>query len=142
MGKIFYSLIILVLGVCLGGFVALFVDGQSTPFGSIVESQEYTATSTPAASTGGAWTDQLLKNGRGGLGSVIITSAGTVEFILYDATSTGSLTTGNFDPQNRKLAYIEPSQVEGTYVFDVGFNYGLLLDVKTSGTGTSTITFR
>ena len=109
--------------------------------GSVTVGNEYQATGTPSGV--GVLADLLIAEGQGSLGSVIVTKAGDVDFTLYDATSTGSLTT---DPaisaESQQLGRISTNLAAGTYTFDVGFTRGLFLDVTQGTNGTSTVTFR
>ena len=130
----------------LGGIIVYLYSGldKDPPLGGVTVGNEYTATTTPSGT--GAWTDQQLQSGWGALGSVIITKAGDTEFVLYDATSTAVLTTGfgtvGQSTSTQQLARITENLVAGTYVFDVMYTNGLLMDVIRGTTGTSTITHR
>ena len=115
------------------------------PLGGVTVGNEYTVTSTPARS--GGWQDQRLKGSgagntatAGALGSVIITKAGDLEFKLLDATT--SLALSDVATSTVLLAEFPASLAAGTYMFDVGFNTGLFLDVMSGNVGSSTITFR
>lgn len=134
--KISNVLLWIIVIALAGWFLWPKVDGGS--FGSVADNNEYFATTTPI---NGAWTDQLIKNGKGALGSLVVTGAGTTEFVLYDATSTQKWFGGNTS-STQQLAHIPASLAAGTYVFDVYFTDGLFIDVITAGTGTSTVTFR
>jgi len=126
----------------------IYINGQynvapsvQPDLGSIATGQEYSATTTPSGI--GEWTTQLIREGWGTLGSVIVTTAGDVEYVLYDATSTGAVANDSrFVNSLQQLARIEENQVAGTYVFDVTYINGLVLEVQRGTTGTSTITFR
>lgn len=109
--------------------------------GGVTVGNEYTATTTPDGVQ--EWTDQNIAIGWGALGSVIITKAGTVDYTLFDATSTGAvLNDSRFNRSTQQLARISSGLAVGTYQFDVIYTDGLVMDVTQSGTGTSTITHR
>src|SRR3990167_4033414 len=109
--------------------------------GSVTQGNEYYATTTPSGAE--TWTDQGIKRGQGALGSVVITKAGNVEFVLYNATSTGAvLNDSRFNKSLKQLARIPENLVAGGYVFYVTFTDGLVMDVERGTTGTSTITYR
>lgn len=107
--------------------------------GSIIQSQEYTATTTESGS--GNVVDKSFKNGHGALGSIVITKAGDAEYMLLDASST-LMSWDDFPTSTRTLADVPASLVAGTYIFDANFNYGLYLDVSGGSTGTTTLTYR
>lgn len=112
--------------------------GNELSLGSVTVGNEYLATTTPIT---GVWTDQLIKKGQGAVGSYVITKAGNLEAVLYDATSTQKWFGGK-SSSTQQLMYIPANLAAGTYVLDVRFIDGLFLDVI-SGTGaTSTITYR
>ncbi len=131
------------LGIVAAAAVLVLKDG-SPQLGSVTVGNEYQATTTPSGT--GEWTDQLIRKGWGSLGSVIITKAGDVEFVLYNATGTEVLTTGfgtvGQSSSTQQLARITRNLAAGTYVFDVEYTSGLVLDVTEGSLGTSTITFR
>jgi hypothetical protein len=109
-------------------------------FGSVGVSNEYLATSTPWDS---AIADGQIKSGAGSVGSVIITSVGDLKFNLYDATST----TAANRPSNRRATSSAligqfSAATAGTYQVDAVFYDGLMIDVRSGNTGTTTITFR
>jgi len=145
MKKLLIPILIAVVALLAVVLVVLIVNkDQPVSFGSISTGQEYTATTTPSGT--GAWTDQTIKRGWGSLGSIIITKAGDTEFVLYDATSTNVLTTGfgtvGTNTTTQQLARIPENLAAGTYIFDVTFTKGLVIDVLRGTTGSSTITFR
>lgn len=115
---------------------------QVNPLGSVTGGNEYAATSTADYGVG-AVADRLIDNGRGTLGSIVITKAGDAEYQLLDATSTGAITTDpRYSTSSQLLASIPASATVGTYVFDISYNHGLLLEVVTGTTGSTTITYR
>lgn len=110
-------------------------------FGSVTGGNEYHATTTPTGNE--SWSDRTLKVGQGALGSVIVTKAGSIDFVLYNATSTGAVANDSrFNKSLKQLARIPENLAAGTYTFDVTFTDGLVMDVLQGTTGTSTITFR
>lgn len=133
-----------------GGIVMLLMAGAigylypkqevEQPIGSVNRANEYHATTTPE---NGSWTDQLIQTGTGALGSVVITTAGNLEFDLLNATTTDiTKRTDNTATSTILLATFPASMVAGTYTFDVVFWDGLYLDVKSGTLGSSTITHR
>lgn len=113
--------------------------------GSVIVGSEYNATSTAASGVYGAQTagNKVIKTGYGSIGSVIITGANTGAINLYNATTTNvALRTGNTPTSTILIASIPASTAAGTYVFDVAFNHGLLLDLVSGIMPTTTITWR
>lgn len=135
---------ILVLLVLITGATFLAIlsnNGKSPLLGSITTGQEYTATTTPDGLS--PFADGLIREGWGTLGSVIITKTGDLDYTLFDATSTGAvLNDSRFNRGDKQLARIGSNLAAGTYVFDVTYTDGLVLDVTAGSTGTSTITYR
>lgn len=135
------NIILLLVASVIIGFWFGWILTQDRGLGGVSVGNEYTATTTPSGV--GEWTDQTLDVGWGSLGSVVITKAGDVEFTLYDATSTGAVTNDtSFNKSLKQLGRIPENLAAGTYVFDVTYNDGLVLDVERGTTGTSTISFR
>lgn len=139
-----YLGIVIMLIVGAAGIVYL-SQSAATPLstvGSVTVGNEYSSTSTPTGL--GAWTDGLIREGWGSLGSVVVTKAGDTEYVLYDATSTRGIATsqGGVGSSTAQLFRVSENLVAGTYVLDVTYNRGLLLEVERGTTGTSTITFR
>lgn len=119
------------------------IQNDNVALGSVSVAESYMATTTsPAAtySTGiSAAGEYLLKKTPGQFGSVVLLGANTGIFELYDATtSNANLRTKT---ATTTLATVPASMAAGTYIFDVGFNYGLLLVVR-GAPATSTITFK
>lgn len=107
----------------------------------ISDGQAYNATSTLS---GGPWNSapffKVLKTGYGVLGSVIITNSTAGAISLYDGTTTNALLRTN--PATTTLAVIGASVAAGTYVFDVSFSTGLVVDFPSGLAASSTITWR
>lgn len=118
-----------------------FTSLEEEKVGSIITGQDYNATTTPF-DTG--WTSGQIKKGSGSLGSVIVTSAGDVHYMLLDATSTVATNrpTARQATSSVLIADIPASLAAGTYIFDVEFIDGLLLNVVSGSNGTTTVTFR
>jgi hypothetical protein len=136
------NVLLWVVVLSLVGWLVLNSVQTNQSLGSSTVGNEYYATSTPVY---GSWTDQLIRRGWGSLGSVIITGAGNTHFILYDATSTDAVTNsfwGASSKSNQQLANFPASVAAGTYVLDVVYTDGLVIDVVSGNTGTSTITYR
>jgi hypothetical protein len=135
-------IMIVVIGVALGivfGINIYFSLQPEGPVGSIIQSQEYSATSTPWENS---WTSNRIKLGSGSLGSVVITSSGDLSFVLLDATSTPNTETNPINTSTQTLVSFPPNATVGTYTIDTNFKYGLWLEVLSGTYGTSTITFR
>jgi hypothetical protein len=137
-----YLLIILVVVVILIlQFAVLARNGKLLNYfdeimGSTVVGNDYnyiTTSSTPP-------TVNVLKGSMGSLGSVIITKDGAVggKTTFYDATTTNALLRNH---ATTTIASFPTDTTEGTYVFDVTFNRGLIMETDTR-VGTTTITFR
>lgn len=136
--------IILIMAVVVVGAIASLKilkneDEEKSKVGSIIESQEYYATTTESGS--GTVVDKSFKNGRGSLGSLVVTKAGDAVYQFLDASST-VYAWDNFPTSTRTLVDVPASLVAGTYIFDVNYNHGLYLDVSAGNTGTTTATYR
>lgn len=107
---------------------------------------DYLATSTAPNATGylAASDPLLVKGNRGVFGSVIVTTTGTAGGTMnfYDATTTNStLRKSSMGTSSIIIASLPTNLAAGTYVFDVAFANGLLVDF-TGTPGTTTITFK
>lgn len=129
--------ILLVVGLVIG---YLFVKSDiKIPVGSVTVGNEYNSTTTPVS----GYASKLLKGGYGALGSVVITGSGTNAFDLLNATTSDITKRASTKTTSSLiLARFPASVATGTYTFDITFTDGLLLDVTTAGTGTTTITYR
>lgn len=123
-----------------------FINGDEDLKGVTV-GNEYMATSTvPVAIAKGMDASSnpfLIKTGQGSLGSVIVTGAGgagTMNF--YNATTINeSLRKSTLATSTIFITSIPTDLVAGTYVYDVTFTDGLIMEWV--GTiGTTTITYR
>ena len=133
--------LIIILAVIVGIGIGFVLFGREQPLGSIITGQEYYATSTDSGI--GIKADTLIKSGYGSLSSIIVTSAGTTAYSIYNATSTDAVNNdSSFNKAANLLASIPASLVAGTYVFDVTYTSGLVLDMTVNGTASTTITFR
>ena len=137
--NILVGVLVILTGLSASSLTYIYTQPEEKQvFGSVTTGQDYYSTSTPI---GTAWTDQTIKVGSGSLGSVIVGEAGDQWIRLYDATSTGALSTGNLILDNILLAEVR-GDATGTFVYDVAFNNGLVLDVVEGTLATSTITYR
>ena len=117
--------------------------------GSVSVSNEYSRVNLANSAAFGATTtpqrdglNEVIKQGGGALGSVIITGAAAGAVNFYDATTTNIVwRTGNKATSTILLASLPVSLVAGTYVFDIEFRTGLLVDVI-GVVPTSTVTYR
>ena len=109
----------------------------SKSLGGVAQGQSYMSTTTHDFGTVSAGSSKLLKNGDGEFGSVIITNSTAGSFNLYDATSTN-----HGDHATTTLAKVGASLAAGTYIFDVVFSRGLLVEFQSSNIASSTITWR
>lgn len=82
---------------------------------------------------------QVLKNGPGILGSVLITGTSTGSFILYDSTTTDA--TKRTNPATTTIFSIGSTTPPMPWPLNSNFNYGLLLDYVGS-LSTTTITWK
>ena len=136
---------IIFLWIIVIALVATFAIGhfytpESKSFGGVTVGNEYTSTSTIHSAI---TSNQLIREGWGSLGSVVITGAGTSAFTLYDATSTDFSTNPKRSTSTALLATIPASLAAGTYTFDVTYTTGLFVYYDTVATAvTSTITYR
>lgn len=120
--------------VLIGVLVFLSQGSSKNLFGSVVGGNEYNATTTRNYAGTSMSNPALIKSGYGTLGSVVITGAGAGVINFYDNTSTSTTATTT-------LASIPASTAAGTYILDVAFTRGLLVEIV--GTApTSTITYR
>lgn len=137
-------IIAIIVALLVGGYIGYLFKGQKVEKeewegGSIIQSQEYSVTTTESGT--GAVADKFIKDGRGALGSIVVTNAGDTEYLLIDASTT-VWNYDNFPTSTKVLADIPGSLVAGTYTFDVLFNHGLYLDVISGDTGTTSVTYR
>ncbi len=132
------------MGVIAALFVGYLLINQDSPLGGVTVGNEYNATSTAANSVyGGLTTDKLLKTGWGSFGSVIITGANTGIVNFYNATTSNVLARTNQTATSTILiASIPASTTAGTYIFDVVFTDGLLLELESGNMPTTTVTWR
>lgn len=113
------------------------------PFGSVSYASEYHATSTRSFNGTALTNLTVLNSGNSGtFGSVVITGAAAGQINLYDAT-TSDITkrASTLSSTTQMIATVPLSAVAGTYVFDVAYSYGLLVEIIGT-TPTSTITYR
>ena len=118
---------------------------ESESFGSVVQGNEYLATTTCPNSTlcgNTANSVRLLKTGYGAVGQITITGAGAGELSLYNATTSNvSARAADKATSTIAIALAPASAAANTYVFDAVFTDGLLLVVGATAP-TSTITWR
>jgi hypothetical protein len=117
--------------VILGGYSA-------TNLGSVVQNSQYDYTQLSGSV---ASTTANVNVGKTTLGSIIVTEDQAVAVDVYDATSTAAITDGTYAT---KVAVMEAAQAEGTYTFDTGLTYGLVLNTDdwTAFAGDWTVTYR
>lgn len=132
------------LGATIAFFAVYF--GSIAPtltVGSVVQGNEYVATSTAANSVYGAsvTASKLLKTGQGSLGSVVVTGANTGIVNFYNATTT-DVTQRITATSTILIASIPASLAAGTYVFDATFTDGLYIDLVGGNMPTTTVTYR
>lgn len=133
------NILLWVVVASLGGWLWLAstqsVKGPS--IGSVTAGNDYRSWTTPTTNNA---TDVYLRPGQGTLGSVIVTGQGTQEFYLLNSTT--SLANTILATSSILLGVIPANTPAGTYTFDTYYTKGLFLDVITSGTGTTTVTYR
>lgn len=131
-------LVLILVGV---GWNTVHLQKEQDSLGSVSVSSEYHATTTGETTQNSSLTEKLLKGGPGVLGQVTLTGAQTGRIFLYNATTSDNELRADVSTTTLLIAFIEESQVEGTYIFDAQFISGLLL--ITEGTQpTTTITYR
>ena len=114
--------------------------------GSVTVGNEYMATTTVPGISAVLPTSTSpfqIKKGYGALGSYIVLEAGTAagEINIYDATTTNPALRNNTATTSIHILSMPTDLTAGTYVFDIGFNDGLVAD-WTGTIGTTTFTFR
>lgn len=123
--------------------VLVFVAGLSVEFrndsaeGSVLQGQEYLATTTDSTSAGTNSNFKTTANGGTcAFGSVVIASS-TIEhqIEIRNATSTT-------DVASTTIATFEPNAAEGTYTFDLTCDRGLSVITPASFNGVYIITYR
>jgi hypothetical protein len=125
-------------GIIVLLFLILLKTGSVTStFGSVSQTGEYQSTTTVAATNSAL----VLKTSPGTLGSVIITSAATGYFTLYDATTTVPSQRAKATSSLTQLANFPVSAAVGTYTFDTSFYDGLIA-VWTGNIASTSITYR
>jgi hypothetical protein len=133
--------------ITIGGMVVIFLlagmfyldaigQQEESRMGGVNIGNEYAYTQL----TGSVATTSEILDGRGMLGSVIITEdpAGTV--VLYDATSTTAYSKTN----GTRIADLEAAITEGVYTFDVYVQNGIIFETSDGENfaGDLTITYR
>lgn len=136
-----------IIGILLvGTFIAYLMSMQPWGVvGSVVQGNEYQATSTAANALYGARTDAegLLKTGYGSLAQVTITGANTGILNFYNATTSNvNLRTGNKATSTLLIASFPASAAAGTYTFDATVSTGLLYVLEGGLMPTTTIMWR
>lgn len=115
--------------VLLGGYTA-------TNLGSVTQNSQYDYLQL----TGPIATTTLVNAGKTTLGSVIVTETQAGALTIWDATSTSAVNNG----VSVRVADLKSAIQEGTYTFDTGLKYGLVLvsDDGFSFAGDWTVTYR
>lgn len=134
--KIIALLVILVLLADVVAGIALF-KSSSFKLSGITAGNEYAYQQF----SGSIATSTSIAVGSRTLGSVIITEDSATAVTFWDATSTGAVTDTTYAT---KVAVMEATLAEGTYVFDLQLNRGLIM-VSTDGysfAGDWTVTYR
>lgn len=142
LGEFIATVVALLIALLIFGWLIGLIptSEEEGNLGSVTVGNEYNATSTPSDAL---QADGQIDKGSGTLGSVVITSAGDMIISLLDATTTDATIrpAGQKATSTIEIARINTATV-GTYTFDVNYNVGLLLDVVSGTTGTTTITYR
>lgn len=135
-----YTGLILTSVFLLGFLVGFIATGSSSPLGSIMEGGEYN--SYYASSAIASSSPILLKTGWGSLGSIVVSSTtaatGYAPITVYDAASTTAATS----TATVLVKFSDDSQLNGTYVYDLSFSTGLMIEVPAAFNGLYTITYR
>lgn len=144
--KISTSLTVSTIAICAAIGVVSIASATTQPVAlkSVPVGSEYHATTTDANWSGATTNYKVLNTGSGTFGSVVISKSTIATITVYDATTTDSnQRTGNMASSTLVLADIAASASTGTYTYDIGYRYGLLVVVSTAGgIASSTITFR
>lgn len=136
-------------GLILGIALLVFVGFQSLPvLGSVADDgvYNYTRITNSNAST----SPQIIKQGQGVLGSIVVSSTTIGTLYVYDGTVmdvkllTGASTAQTFSTTTATttIAYFGPSPTSGTYTFDVAFTDNLVIMPSTDFYGSYTLTWR
>lgn len=127
--------------VILIAMVGILLARESGKLGSVVQGNEYVATTTKSA-TGVTLTDRTLKTVGGVVSQVTITGAAAGQVTLCNATtSNASLRASSQATSSLTCINIPASTAAGTYIFDAEFPLGIILDTESTAP-TSTILYR
>ncbi len=128
----------IIVGLIFATAMLLMLNGANKATASVdYSAAAYQSTTTRPVSGTAINSPAILSLGYGVFGSVIITGTGTGTINFYDATSTaaGTLTA------TTTLASFPASTAVGTYVFDIQYTKGLVMEVIGS-VATSTVTWK
>jgi len=130
------GVVMLLMAGVIGFMGAELNQDEDADFGGVNIGNEYLFTQYTAAV---ATTTEVL-DGRGMLGSVIITEDQAGAVVLIDATSTTAYSRTN----GTRIADFEAAQAEGVYNFDVRVKNGIILEAVNGWNfaGDWTITYR
>lgn len=118
--------------------LVLILRPQAVPFSGVNYGNEYRATTTRTFTGGTLASYKVLSDQPGALGSIVITGANTGIIRFYDATTTGA----HSDHATTTIAEIPASTVAGDYIFDAVTTRGLVYELVSGLTPTTTITWR
>lgn len=137
-------LVALTASVVFVGVVLLTLDQPTVQVGSVETGQEYQSVSLAASAVYGATASSpvTVKTRAGSLGSLVITGAADGVLHFYDATTTDASARTVTATTSLLIATIPASLAAGTYVFDLEFTDGLIVDLESGSFPTSTITYR
>ena len=143
MNKKFLGIVLVAMFVTITALVMVLSKDTEKAYGSAFPGTDYFATSTRYFPGSSLTNLTLLRNGSGTLARVTITGANTGVVRLWNATTSDvNKRTGN--PATSTLLYVElpTNLVAGTYDFDVVFDKGILYELVSGDTPTSTIIMR
>ena len=123
--------------------VYMFVTNIQPVVGATIQGNDYEHVSYAGSTAFGATVaGGAVKVGSGAIGSVVITGANSGVLVFYDATTTNAnLRAATQSTSSIYIASMPASVAAGTYIFDVTFGRGLIIDVIGSAP-TSTVTYR
>ena len=127
--------------------VALLGGGYTAnKLGSVEVGNQYQSTTTPALADAANLCPArpgMASSTTGVLGNVNILKSNTGSFTIYDATTTNIALRNNMATSAITLAEFPASPTVGSYVFDISFRYGLLVDYSSAAVqSTSTLSYR
>lgn len=135
----------LLAGLVLVALYAYNLGQKSVPprQGSVSVGNDYYSTSTRNLNGTALASPTVLKNGPGTVARVTVTGANTGIIRLWDATTTDvTKRASNLASTSINMIEVSASAQANPYDFDATFNYGIVYEVVSGLTPTSTISWR